>query len=171
MKKCCLIWSYDFTIIHVLHISSHSTGCTVQSPFVLKQKLAIQQAKPLKNINYPYIDTMTWLLNNEFGWAQCLPMVIGGSTCVNVAVIRANFGYDQGTTAIFLVLYLNWGWLHHRLFTTQPDHLRVRISCQDRWEGWGHGQKSTKIKQNCFKRQFKFKLRCKSFKAVLAFQS
>lgn len=89
----------------------------------------------LHNINYPYIDIMTLLLNSEISWAECLPVVIGGSTRVNVVVIWASFGYDQGTAAIFLVLYLKWVGLHHRLFTTQPDHLWVRISCQDRRKG------------------------------------
>lgn len=75
---------------------------------------------------------MTSLLNSKFGWAECLPVIIGGSTRVNVTVVRANFGNNQGTAAVFLILDLNWWWLHHRLFSTQPHHLRVRISCQNR---------------------------------------
>ncbi len=91
---------------------------------------------------------MKLLLNNEFGWAECLPMVIDGSTGVNVGVLWANFGYDQGTAAIFLVLNLHCGRLNHRLFTTQPNHLWVRISCKDKWQGWGKGQMSKLLKQS-----------------------
>lgn len=75
---------------------------------------------------------MTLLLNNKFGWAGRLPMIIGGSTCVNITVLWANFGNNQGTAAIFLILYLNWWRFHHRLCPTQPHHLWVRVSCQNR---------------------------------------
>lgn len=34
---------------------------------------------------------MNLLLNSEFGWAECLPMVIGGSAGVKVAILWANF--------------------------------------------------------------------------------
>lgn len=61
-------------------------------------------------------------------------MVISGPTGINIGVPRANFGEDKCTAAIFLILYLHCGWLHHRFLTTQPHHLWVRISCQDRYE-------------------------------------
>lgn len=75
---------------------------------------------------------MNLLLNNQFGWAGRLPMIIGGSTCVNITVLWANFGNNQGTAAIFFILYLNWWRFHHRLCPTQPHHLWVRVSCKNR---------------------------------------
>ena len=72
------------------------------------------------------------LLNSKFSWAECLPLIIGGSTHVNVTVVWANFGNNQGAAAVCLVLYLNWCGFHHRLFPTQPHHLWVRKSCQKR---------------------------------------
>lgn len=75
---------------------------------------------------------VTLLLNGKFSWAECLPVIIGGSTRVNVTVVRASLSNNQGTTAVFHILYLNWGGFHHRLFSTQPHHLWVRISCQNR---------------------------------------
>lgn len=76
------------------------------------------------------LSVYTLLFNNEFGRATRLSVVIGGFARVNVAVFRAHFRQDQGAAAIFLVLDLNHGRLHHRLVPTQPHHLRVRISCK-----------------------------------------
>ena len=39
-----------------------------------------------------YLDTMNLLLNSEFGWAERLAVVIGGSAGVNVGVLWANSG-------------------------------------------------------------------------------
>lgn len=74
---------------------------------------------------------MTLLLNGKFSRAECLPVIIGGSTCVDVTVVQASLSNNQGTAAVFHILYLNGGGFHHRLFSTQPHHLWVRISWQD----------------------------------------
>lgn len=58
---------------------------------------------------YAYIDINSLLFNIKFGRAECFPMVIGGSTGVNIGVLRANFGEEECTAAIFLILYLHCG--------------------------------------------------------------
>lgn len=49
----------------------------------------------------------TLLRNGKFGRADGLPVIIGGSACVTVTVVWADFGNNQATAAIFLILYLN----------------------------------------------------------------
>lgn len=55
------------------------------------------------------MDVTTLGFNKEFGRAESLSVVIGGSACVNVGVPGVNVGEDKGTAAIFLVIYLNGG--------------------------------------------------------------
>lgn len=76
------------------------------------------------------VDTL--LLNGELGWAARLSVLVGGFARVSVAAAGANFGQDQGACAIFLILDLSHGCLHHRLVTAEPDHLRVGVSCKDK---------------------------------------
>lgn len=92
-------------------LSPHNTGYT--GCIKTKMHCTTEEFKALKGINIQYslhlYHAFSLLLNSEFGRAGCLPMVIGGSASVNIGVLRTNFGEDEGTAAIFLILYLHCG--------------------------------------------------------------
>lgn len=71
------------------------------------------------------------LLNAELGGATRLSVFVRGFARVRVAAAGIDFGQDQGTCAVFLILDLNHGCLHHRLVPTEPNHLGVGVSCKD----------------------------------------
>lgn len=58
-------------------------------------------------------------------------MLVPGLARVGVAAAGTHFAQDQGTRAVFLVLDLHGGRLHHGLVPAEPHHLRVGISCKD----------------------------------------